>query len=130
MAHYGTTTLDPAALLADDPDFVLFLWLHIPGLRIAGGTQVGSVVAHCADALAEAQLTARDDGTWQVVQRGARRLWDTIEHATTAFYALGCPGRTRLGVTALDTRERQYIWLDDPGGAHSFPLVPLASMTR
>jgi protein-L-isoaspartate(D-aspartate) O-methyltransferase len=50
MAHYGTTVLDPASLLADDPD------------------------------------------------------------------------RSRFGVTALDDPNRQYVWLDDPNGPHSFPL--------
>ncbi|MGQ0718957.1 MAG: hypothetical protein ACT4NP_16910 [Pseudonocardiales bacterium] len=63
IAHYGTTTVDPASLLADDPDLALFLWLHLPGLRVAGGQQSGSVVAHTADALAEAQLTPGKNGT-------------------------------------------------------------------
>jgi hypothetical protein len=84
MEHYGTTTLDPSSLLADDPDLALFCWLHLPGLRVAGGRQSGSVVAHTDDALAEAQLTPRKDGSWEVIQRGSRRLWDTIEHASTA----------------------------------------------
>lgn len=122
MAHYGTTALDPATLLTNDRDLALFLWLHLPGLRVAGGQQSGSVVAHTVDALAEAQLTFGDDGTWEVIQRGPRRLWDTIEHAVTAFEALGRPDRTRFGVTALDDPHRQYIWLDDPDGAYSFPL--------
>jgi protein-L-isoaspartate(D-aspartate) O-methyltransferase len=131
MAHYGTTALDPASLLADDPDLALFLWLHLPGLRVAGGQQSGSVVAHTADALAEAQLTPGEDGTWEVVQRGPRRLWDTIEHAVTAFEALGRPDRSRFGVTALDDPHNQYIWLDDPNGAHSFPLpAQLAVLDR
>ncbi|MGH3847051.1 MAG: methyltransferase domain-containing protein, partial [Pseudonocardiaceae bacterium] len=122
MAHYGTTTLDPASLLAHDPDLALFLWLHLPALRVAGGPPSGSVVVHTLDALAEAQLAPGTDGSWEVVQRGPRRLWDTIEHATTAFQALGRPDRSRFGVTALDDPDRQYVWLDDPNGAHSFPL--------
>jgi protein-L-isoaspartate(D-aspartate) O-methyltransferase len=122
IAHYGTTTTDPALLLADDPDLGLFLWLHLPGLRVAGGQLCGSVVAHTTDALAEAQLTPSQDSTWQVTQRGPRRLWDTIEHAITTFEALGRPHRSRFGVTALDDPHRQYVWLDDPNGAHSFPL--------
>ncbi|MGH4011071.1 MAG: methyltransferase domain-containing protein [Pseudonocardiaceae bacterium] len=122
MAHYGTTALNPALLLADEPDLALFLWLHLPGLRVAGGQPAGSVVAHTADALAEAQLVPLADGTWEVTQRGPRRLWDTLEHAVTAFEALGRPDRSRFGVTALDNLNSQYIWLDDPNGAHSFPL--------
>ncbi|MGH3621260.1 MAG: hypothetical protein ACRDQ5_05640 [Sciscionella sp.] len=123
MAHYDTTTLNPATLLADDRDHALFLWLHLPGLRIAGGQQTGSVIAHTTDALAEAQLAAREDGTWQVLQRGSRRLWDTIEHATITWLTLDRPDRTRLGVTALDTADTQYLWLDDPNGTHSWPLT-------
>lgn len=122
MAHYGTTAIDPALLLTEDPDLALFLWLHLPGLRVAGGPPSASVVAHTTDALAEAHLTPSGDGTWEVTQRGPRRLWDTIEHALTAFQALDRPDRTRFGVTALDDPHRQYIWLDDPNGAHSFPL--------
>lgn len=122
MAHCGTTALDPAALLADGPGLALFLWLHLPGLRVAGGRQSGSVVAHTADALAEVQLAPGQDGTWEVVQRGPRRLWDTIEHAVAVFEALGRPARSRFGVTALDDPNRQYVWLDDPHGSHSFPL--------
>ncbi|MGH3852515.1 MAG: methyltransferase domain-containing protein [Pseudonocardiaceae bacterium] len=122
MAHYGTTTLDPATLLAHDPDLALFLWLHLPGLRVAGNHQAGSVVAHTTDSLAEAQLAPGRDGTWEVVHRGPRRLWDTIEHAATAFQALGHPDRARYGVTALDDPDHQYVWLDDPNGTHSFPL--------
>jgi protein-L-isoaspartate(D-aspartate) O-methyltransferase len=122
MVHYGTTALDPATLLTDDRDLALFLWLHLPGLRVAGGQQCGSVVAHTADALAETQLAPSEDGTWELIQRGPRRLWDTIEHAITAFQALGRPDRSRFGVTALDDPNSQYIWLDSPNGAHSFPL--------
>ncbi len=125
MAHYGTTALNPATLLADDPDLALFLWLHLPGVRVAGGEPAGSVVAHTADALAEAQLTPLAKDTWEVVQRGQRRLWDTIEHAVTAFKTLGRPDRNRFGVTAPDDPNSQYVWLDDPNGAHSFPLPPL-----
>ena len=72
--------------------------------------------------MAEAHLAPGTDATWKVVQRGPRRLWDTIEHAVTAFQALGRPDRSRFGVTALDDSDSQYVWLDEPNGAHSFPL--------
>ncbi|MGH3624670.1 MAG: hypothetical protein ACRDQ5_23260 [Sciscionella sp.] len=51
----------------------------------------------------------REDGTWQVLQRGPRRLWDTLEHATATWLTLDRPDRTRLGVTALDTADTQYL---------------------
>jgi len=130
MAHYGTTTLDPATLLAERPDLTLFCWMHLPGLTIAGGRESGVVVAHTEDCMAKAQLERRDDGTWQVIQRGPRRLWDTIEHAVTTFEKLGRPKRGRFGVTALDDPATQYIWLDDPNGTYSFPIPPRAGSGR
>ena len=81
-----------------------------------------SIVVHTTDALTETQPNPSQDGTWEVVQRGPRRLWDTIEHAITAFEALGRPDRSRFGITALDDPNSQYAWLDDPNGTHSFPL--------
>ncbi len=55
--------------------------------------------------------------------RGACWLWDTMEAATRTWDLLGHPGRTRYGLTALDDVHRQYIWLDDPAGDHSWPLL-------
>lgn len=126
--HYGTTTLDPATLLATDrTNLALFLWLHAPGLRIASAEDLGKVYVSTATALAEATLTPNDDGTWPVTQRGSCRLWDTIEHGCTAWLALDHPDPARLGVTARNTddgyHDDQYVWLDDPEGVHSWPLT-------
>lgn len=126
--HYGTTTLDPATLLATDrTNLALFLWLHTPGLRITGAEDLGKVYVNTATALAEARLTPNEDGTWPVIQRGSFRLWDTIEHGHAAWLALGRPGPARLGVSARTTddshEDDQYVWLDDPEGVHSWPLM-------
>ncbi len=32
---------------------------------------------------------------------------------------LGKPGRARLGISALDDPDGQYVWLDSPDGIHS-----------
>ncbi len=89
--HYGTTTLDPATLLTNDPNLALFLWLHAPGLRIASAESLGKVYVNTATALAEATLTPNEDGTWPVTQRGSCRLWDTIEHGHATWLALDRP---------------------------------------
>lgn len=36
--------------------------------------------------------------------------------------SLGQPAHDRLGITALDVKDRQFVWLDDPNGTHSWPL--------
>jgi hypothetical protein len=93
-------------------------WLHAPGLRLGGSTDHGVGVA----ARAEVDLRPLAEGTWAVRQHGPYRLWDTIEHAVTAFDALGRPGACRLGVTARAMPGKQYVWLDDPDSDHCWPL--------
>lgn len=125
MPHYGTTSLDPARLAGVNDDFALFLHLHIPGMEIGTGENplLGKTVAVSdLDSIAAAGLTPTTEGTWPVTQRGPRRLWDTIEHATRLWEALGHPGRDRYGITALDRTDRQYVWLDDPDGPYSWPM--------
>ncbi|MGH4021236.1 MAG: methyltransferase domain-containing protein [Pseudonocardiaceae bacterium] len=122
IPHYGTTTLDPATLLAGR-ELMLFLWLHAPGLQIGGSADHGVVVVERGDARAEVDLKPLADGTWAVKQHGSYRLWDTVEHAVTAFDALDRPDATRLGVTALNVPGKQYVWLDDPDSDHCWPLT-------
>lgn len=126
MPHYGTTTLDPAMLLAR-PELELFLWMHTPGLQLGGGEKHGVVVAERGAARAEADLKPLADGTWAVRQHGPYRLWDTLEHAVTAFDALNQPDASRLGVSALNVPGKQYVWLDDPDSDHCWPLTVLIS---
>ena len=77
--------------------------------------------------LAETTLTPNEDGTWPVTQRGTYRLWDTVEHGYTTWLTLAHPGAARLGVTARNTdnghEDDHYVWLDDPEGRHSWPLM-------
>jgi protein-L-isoaspartate(D-aspartate) O-methyltransferase len=125
MPHYGTTNLDPAGLVDVSHDFALFLHLHIPGLNLGPGDNppLGkSVTVSDPDSMAAAGLTAAQEGAWPVIQRGQRRLWDTIEHATRLWDTLGRPGRDRYGITALDRADRQYVWLDDQDGPYSWPM--------
>ncbi|MGH3520522.1 MAG: hypothetical protein ACRDQ7_24760 [Haloechinothrix sp.] len=121
IPHYGTTTVDPAALLARR-ELTLFLWLHAPGLRLGGGAEHGVVVAERGPARAEVDLTPHAGGRWAVRQYGPYRLWDTVEHASAAFDALDRPDASRLGVTALNVPGKQYVWLDHPDSDHCWPL--------
>jgi protein-L-isoaspartate(D-aspartate) O-methyltransferase len=124
MPHYGTTTLNPAVLFAEDiDDLKLFLWLHAPGLHIAGSAQSGTVVVHTADTMAKAALAPLTEGSWPVEQYGPHRLWDVVEHAHRSWVALGHPGAARFGVTAANDAIAQYVWLDEPNGTHTWPLT-------
>jgi hypothetical protein len=128
MPHYGTTTLDPGTLLDPAEDFALFLHLHIAGLTIgtSGNPHIGkAVTVSDADSIAEAILAPVAPASWTVLQRGPRRLWDTVEHATRLWDTLEHPDRSRYGITAAgydadDTK--QYVWLDEPDGPYSWPM--------
>ncbi len=120
MAHYGTTRI-PAALLAEaGPDLLFWLQLHRPGLRVGTPDRDG-IVVHTADAMAQVAATPVD-GRWPVTQRGPCRIWDTIESAVATWELLDRPERSRLGISALDDLDRQYVWLDNPDGVYSWPL--------
>ncbi len=123
MPHYGTTTVNPDILIDAASPPALFCRLHLPELGIGGEPgPLGSVVVHTAEAMAEVRRAPLHPGVWPVVQRGTYRPWDTIEVAVRTWHELDRPGHDRLGITALDSADRQYVWLDDPNGAHSWPL--------
>lgn len=130
MAHYGTTTTDPRRVHEADSALALFCQLHVPGLQLGYDTDSeGSpdpsrairIIVHTADAMAEVAFQA-NDGRWPVIQRGPRRIWDTIETAVSLWDHLDQPDVSRLGISALDDIDRQYVWLDDPDGPYSWPL--------
>ncbi|MPZ67830.1 MAG: methyltransferase domain-containing protein [Pseudonocardiaceae bacterium] len=126
MAHDGTTDLDPSTLISDDHDWWLFLRLHLPGatfghtLDPAGRRDGISVHTTASSAIAAFAPIGPDE--WRTTQRGAGRIWDTVESARRTWERLGMPRRTRLGITALDDTNHQYVWLDDPNGAYSWPM--------
>jgi hypothetical protein len=55
-----------------------------------------------------------------LTQTGPRPVWDDIEQTYASWRALGSPARERFGITV--TPSAQQIWLDDPGGPHTWPL--------
>ncbi|MGI9000995.1 MAG: methyltransferase domain-containing protein [Pseudonocardia sp.] len=123
MPHYGTTTLDPQILVDASAALALFCRLHLPGMTIgAERSGSGSVIVHTTDAMAEVLRTPLSPGSWQVIQRGPYRCWDSIEAAINTWHSLDRPGHSRFGITALDVTDRQFVWLDDPNGTHSWPL--------
>jgi protein-L-isoaspartate(D-aspartate) O-methyltransferase len=130
MAHYGTTTTDPRRVHEASPSLALFCQLHVPGLQLGYNTdsphstdrtRASRIIAHTADALANVSFHP-EDGRWPVIQRGPCRIWDTIETAMALWDHLHHPDVSRLGVTALDDINRQYVWLDDPDGLYSWPM--------
>ena len=68
------------------------------------------------------EVTERlDNGARRVLEGGPRQLWRAVEEAYRLWCALGQPGWERFGLTV--TRECQWVWLDQPGGAHTWPLT-------
>lgn len=131
MAHYGTTTTDPRRIHHASPDLALFCQLHVPGLQLGydtgpaqstDPTHATSLIVHTADAVASVSLDPDENGRWPVTQRGPCRIWDTIETALALWDHLHQPEIFRLGVSALDDIDRQYVWLDDPNGPYSWPM--------
>jgi hypothetical protein len=62
------------------------------------------------------------DGPFLVEQGGPRRLWDTVEAAYATCRDLGEPGIERLGVTACDDIDQQYVWFERHDSAYRWPL--------
>ncbi|MGH4022009.1 MAG: methyltransferase domain-containing protein [Pseudonocardiaceae bacterium] len=124
MASEGTTTVDPAGVL--DDDFRLWLSLHLWPISVgAAQDDTGretEVAIRSGNSHALVSATATADGRWPTSQYGRRRPWDTVEAAWNAWVHLGRPDRTRLGVSALNSFGRQYVWLDDPAGSYSWPM--------
>jgi protein-L-isoaspartate O-methyltransferase len=125
VAHVGSTDIDPDTL--SDPDFQIWLCLHIPGIQFvptvtADGQQAGLVV-HAGDSRAAVRYTV-EGGQTSVVQDG-RRLWDTVETARRSWDRHGRPGRDRLGITARADGV-QRAWLDTPDSPLSWPIPATA----
>jgi protein-L-isoaspartate(D-aspartate) O-methyltransferase len=123
--HHDTTEVDLAALT--DPDFHLWLCLHVPHARLAhtftddGATHTGVIVY---TPTSRATITLGADGRPGRVSQDARRLADTVTAAWHSWRRNGNPARTRIGVTA-HTNGTQHAWLDSPDGDHRWPLPPI-----
>jgi protein-L-isoaspartate O-methyltransferase len=120
--YRGTTDIDPHLL--EDPDFWLWLSLHLPASQVTHsfneeGTTTSTIV-YTTDDRTTASYQHTREGLWPVTQHG-RRLWDTVEAAARAWYRTGEPSRDRLGLT-VHLGAGQHVWLDDPGSDYIWPL--------
>lgn len=123
--HRATVGMDPAVF--DDPDFQLWLTLHLPSTaRVIDhventdeGIRRTGILVHTDTHRAEARFQT---GTEPIhVVQDSRRLFDTIESAWHAWEYHGRPGRQRIGITAR-TDGTQRLWLDTPESATTWPL--------
>lgn len=111
-ANAGPAGLDPAVL--DDACFAFFAQLHLPtGMSIrAGSAPSGDRTAHLAS-----------DSPDAITEHDPDQLWKTVSRTQQHWQQLGRPTWERFGLTA--TPERQWIWLDQPDGPHTWSLDPL-----
>ncbi|MEU3459932.1 methyltransferase domain-containing protein [Streptomyces sp. NPDC006733] len=65
---------------------------------------------------------ARADRNGTVQPSGPRDLWAVVERAHDLWERTSRPARERYGLTV--TPDRQWTWLDDPSGPHTWPVPP------
>lgn len=119
--HDGLTDVDPRAL--DDPEFLLWLSLHLPGVHLAPTYQDGEqteIIVYTAQQRATCAYEPASDELWPVRQHG-RRPWDTVETAWRAWNRNSRPPRDRVGITAT-CDGRQHMWLDEPTSPNTWPM--------
>jgi protein-L-isoaspartate(D-aspartate) O-methyltransferase len=121
--HRGTTEVDLRDL--DDPDFQLWLALHLPGVHLAAEYERGQrtgITVYTARERATCRVEPAGQGITgglrQVTQHGGRP-WDTVEAAWSSWNRAGRPNRERLRLTArndgtqhlhLEYARQPYVW--------------------
>jgi protein-L-isoaspartate(D-aspartate) O-methyltransferase len=92
------------------------------GMRLAPDTRLPTAgMLSASDGSWATIELAEHDGLRQVTEAGPTPVWTAVERAYQEWTALGEPDWPRLGVTV--TRERQWAWLDDPTGPHTWPII-------
>ncbi len=118
------TSVDPRLVSA--PAFSLWLELHLRDTHLShtvdDSGEPDCLVLFSQEDSAYVRYEPVAEGTWAVTQYGRRRLWDTVEAAWRSWRRHGRPGRERLGVTAGTGPGEQYVWLDAPDSAVTWPL--------
>jgi protein-L-isoaspartate(D-aspartate) O-methyltransferase len=110
LAAHSSTNLDPHQILGNHSTLAVALHLGECRAIFEADPATGSEILW---------LLARD--SWACVcggmvrQAGARNLWDEAERAYQWWIEQGQPDRQQLHLTI--TRERQWVWMDDPANA-------------
>ncbi|MEU4836011.1 ATP-grasp peptide maturase system methyltransferase [Streptosporangium sp. NPDC023615] len=106
----GRSRIDPRVL--DEAAGLFAGQLGAPSaMKLGSGEEVALL-----DVATGSQATVRPDpaGGWTVCQHGPLRLWDAVEDAVLPWRGAGSPHQSAYGLTV--SRERQRVWLGEPGG--------------
>jgi protein-L-isoaspartate(D-aspartate) O-methyltransferase len=122
ISHQGSTAMDPTSL--DDPDFQLWLALHLRGVHVATGYRDGrrsnvTVYTSRSQATCLIEPAAGMESLRAVVQYGSR-LWDTVESAWFSWVRLGRPDRSRLRLVAR-SEGPSFFQCADVEPPHTWP---------
>ncbi|MGH3327459.1 MAG: methyltransferase domain-containing protein [Streptomycetales bacterium] len=101
-----------------DNHFRLILELAHPGLTYHHDQDPDHAYLQHLDG-STARLRPAPGGA-RVTQTGPRHLWDAIESTHAWWKDIGQPRRERFRLTL--TTDRQTVWLDHPGGGHTWQL--------
>jgi protein-L-isoaspartate O-methyltransferase len=74
-----------------------------------------------------ARLDRSPDGAFIVPESGQRQLWAEVENVHQQWHLWNQPHRDRFGLSV--TPARQWIWLDDPIGEHTWEISAAAFAT-
>jgi methyltransferase of ATP-grasp peptide maturase system len=122
-ADQHVTTFDPRVLNDTDLRFMLQL-TDLTLQHLWRSQDNGTDTLHLsAEDGSWAQAQPHRDQTL-ITQGGPRRIWPTIEHATTRWNQLGRPIRDRFGLTATTTGTIRDYWLDQPSNKLGDLTVP------
>jgi protein-L-isoaspartate O-methyltransferase len=120
--HQGTTDLcHPQDL--DEPDFQLWLALHLPGVHFSPSYHNGErteITIYTRSQKATCRLEPDSQGLRAVIQHHGR-IWDTVETAWHTWNRLHRPTRDRLRLS-VHPDGNQCVGLDTSRGCYRWPL--------
>lgn len=104
------------------------VWFLAQLAGLPRGLEFGAVLDPDSREPSAASLTG-PDGSWAhvgladhvVTEGGSASLWEPIERAYRLWIDTHRPDWERLGLT-VDTDGRNTVWIDEPGGEHTWPL--------
>lgn len=110
----SATSLDPRRIARASQGADIAIAALLPGLHtVIAEHDDDTFHMWLSDATSSAYVLYSPDYRQSAVhQSGPRDLWDELHDAFLTWIAWGQPTRDRFGLTV--TRDRQYVWLDDP----------------